>query len=166
MSKKRFVVIWLAWATAAAALPTGLSGTTFGFGGIWGGWYDDAIVSAEADFRVSPYFGLGPEVYAGFGAADGIGFGAEGRVYFLPNYDIVPQPYLGVGGGFWMTFEDTSTFWEEGGEGGYIHFAGGLDADIPQAPIAPFFELGGFIAIGEETESFFKLETGIRIGAW
>jgi hypothetical protein len=148
-------------ASVATALPHGLSGLTVGFGGHFGD-YDQGRIGAGFDFGLPPYVSLGPEFMLGFGSdVTLILAGAECRIYFIPNYNIIIQPHAFVGGGYGHAFADP-----EDEDGGYVHFGGGMDFDVPKGPITPYFDMGALIAIGEETLVNFSIEGGIRFNVW
>ena len=148
-------------ASVAMALPTGLSGLGVGAGGLFGDG-SAGFVQAEFDFAVPPYVSLGPEIGAAFGGgATVLMLGMEGRVYFIPNYNIIIQPHAVFGGGVGIDFEgDTDV-------GGYLQFGGGMDFDIPNAPMAPYFGMGALIGFGGGgLGAAFKLEGGVRFDVW
>jgi hypothetical protein len=149
-------------AAVAAALPTGLSGLTVGFGGHFGD-VDQGRIGTGFDFSLPPYVSLGPELMLGFGDnATLLLLGAETRVYFIPNYRYIIQPHMFAGGGY------GHAFWEGDDEnGGYLHFGGGMDFEIPAAPMAPYFDMGGLILIGgDDTLGEFSIEGGLRFNLW
>ena len=163
-----FALTVLTAAGVAGAVPRGLSGLGVGFGGVFGD-LDDATLNAEADFGLPPYVGLGPELSLGFGDATALAMGAGGRVYFLAKMNYPVQPYMNFGGGVAMVFIDTSDYWwgaHDDWVGGYIRFGMGTDFDIPNAPMAPFFQMGGIVAFGDGSWSDFELRGGIRFAVW
>ena len=144
----------------ATALPSGLSGLGFGGGGIFGNG-SAGFIQGEFDFALPPYLSLGPEVGAAFGGGTALFVGAEGRVYFIPNYNFIIQPHALFGGGY------SRTFGAAGFNAGYIRFGGGMDFEIPRAPIAPYFDMGALIGIGGDgTAGAFQLEGGLRFNIW
>jgi hypothetical protein len=149
----------LAMAGTAAALPAGLSGLSFGVGA---GALTDGYIQAEFDFMLSPYVCLGPELGMGFGDGGAIFAGAAGRFYVIPDYNYVAQPHMTFGAGIAHQFEDDDTVREEERTGGYISFGAGCDFDIPQSPVTPYLDLGGFFFAGEDSEAEFKIEIGAR----
>jgi len=159
--RKVLYAVFVLTATAALGLPKGLSGLGVNFGGMFGD-VDDGIVGCEFDFGLPPYVAIGPEFNLGFGDATVILAGAETRIYFMPQYKFIIQPNALIGGGFGHAIIEDA----EDSSGGYIHFGGGMDFDLPQGPITPFFDVGGIIAIGSDTLAMFALEGGIRVAVW
>jgi len=169
MVKRLAIVVVLTVAAGAAlGLPRGLSGATVGFGGLLG---DMGFVGGELDYAKPPYIGWGPEVMLAFGGGVAVFAGAEGRVYIIPNYNYLAQPYFEFGGGFAAAFASG-----DGGQGkatgndthigGYLHFGAGNDFDIPDTKIVPFIDLGGQVMISDVTSTVFKLEVGVRFDTW
>ena len=163
-------VVALALAPAAFALPSGLSGLGVGFGGYFGD-LDQAYIGGEFDFALPPYVCIGPEIMLGFGDdVTTLLLGAETRIYFIPNYNFIIQPHAAFGGGFAHLFiGDRWHGWPTTGEdqnGGYIHFGGGMDFEIPRAPVTPYFDMGGLLLIRDNTSGEFDLEGGIRVNVW
>jgi hypothetical protein len=155
------VLLIMGAASVAAALPTGLSGLGVGGGGLFGDG-SAGFVQAEFDFAIPPYASLGPEVGGLFGGrTTALFLGGEGRVYFIPNYNIIIQPHAVFGGGVAIDFEgDTDV-------AGYIQFGGGMDFDVPAAPMAPYFDMGALIGFGGGgSDAAFKLEGGVRFNLW
>ena len=152
-------ILVLAAAVTAAALPTGLSGLSFGVGA---GGMTDGYIQAEFDFMLSQYICLGPELGMGFGDGGAIFAGGAGRLYVIPTYDYVAQPHMTFGGGVAHQFEDEDSSREEERTGGYITFGAGCDFDIPQSPVTPYLDLGGFFFAGSDSEADFKIEIGVR----
>lgn len=156
-------------ASAAWAVPHGIAGPSVGFGGLLG---DMGFIGGELNFASPPYISWGPEAMLAFGGGVAVFGGVEGRVYIIPNYNYLAQPYFAFGGGFGAKFDD------DGGDqnqpepaddndthiGGYIHFGVGNDFDIPNTPIVPFIDLGGFVFISDKTDALFKIEIGVRFG--
>jgi hypothetical protein len=117
-----------------------------------------AALGAEYDVAVPSYLAVGPEFTAGFGGGTVVALGAGSRVYFIPNYSYVLQPYFTAGGGYGHVFVE-----DEDWNGGYVRFGGGTDFDIPNAPVAPFFDMGAFMLIaGDGTGTAFLIEGGVR----
>lgn len=153
------LILFLAAAATATALPTGLSGLSFGVGA---GGLTDGYIQGEFDFMLSPYICLGPELGMGFGDGGAIFAGAAGRFYVIPTYNYVAQPHMTFGAGIAHQFEDEDSVREEERTGGYITFGAGCDFDIPQSPVTPYLDLGGFFFAGEDSEAAFKIEIGVR----
>lgn len=158
--RKLFLITLFATATASLALPRGLSGLDVGFGGLFGGG-TQGFVQGEFDFSAPPYMSFGPEVFFIFGGAEAVAFGGEGRVYFIPTYNFIAQPFASFGGGVGIDFEgDTDV-------GGFLHFGGGMDIDVPNAPFAPYFDMGAAVSFtGDGSATAFKLEGGLRFDIW
>lgn len=155
------LILVLGAASVATALPSGLSGITVGFGGHFGD-VDQGRVGGGFDFALPPYVSLGPEIMLGFG--DDVTLllvGAETRIYFIPNYNFIIQPHAFAGGGYLHGFVDNGD-----DNGGYVHFGGGMDFEIPRAPMAPYFDLGGLILIAGDTAAEFSIEGGVRFNVW
>ncbi len=165
--KRVFVIAVAAVALAAAAataLPTGLSSLAVGFGGQGHAGVSQGRVGGQFDFALPPYVSLGPEIMFGFGNGFmSLAVGAETRVYFAANYDLVVQPQVSFGGGYGGLFDADDYF-----SIGYIHFGGGMDFEIPQAPMAPYFDMGGLIWFDEGGSpwTFFSIEGGVRFDLW
>jgi len=168
--RKLCAVLGLAAALAAPAFPVpdGLAGPSVGFGGILG---DQGFVGGELDFGAPPSFSWGPEAMLAFGGGVGILGGVAGRFYIIPNYDYLVQPYLPFGGGGFVYFtnDGDDTPHDPGGGtettgGGYLHFGGGTDFDIPETPIVPYIDLGALVYISGDTSAAFKIEIGVRFG--
>lgn len=157
-----FIVVVAAVAVAASvvtALPRGLSNVGVGFGGLFGDG-SAGFIQAEYDFALPPYVSLGPELGLLFGDGTALNMGAEARVYFIPHYNIMPQPYAVFGGGLLIAFDrgpndDTDVL-------GYLQFGAGLDLDLAEGPIVPYFSMGGLVAFGDDSDAAFKLEGGLR----
>jgi hypothetical protein len=131
------------------------------------GGFEDGYFQGEFDFRLSPYVCLGPEIGYGFGGPGVFFAGAAGRLYFIPQMDTVPQPHLAFGGGIAQYFSDPDREWHKEDEAGvYFTFAPGCDFEIPQTPIAPYADMGGVFYLGDHSDASFRLEFGIRFGAW
>jgi hypothetical protein len=144
-------------ASVATALPTGLSCLGVGAGALFS---DDSVgfVQGEFDFAIPPYVSLGPEVGVAFGLGTMLIVGVEGRIYFIPNYNILIQPHAVFGGGVWVDFDNDV--------GGYTQFGGGMDFDIPNNPMAPYFDMGALIVFADGYDAALKLEGGIRFDLW
>jgi len=162
------VCLAAALSAPALALPRGLAGPSVGFGGILG---DQGFVGGELDFAAPPYVSWGPEAMVAFGGGVGILGGVAGRFYLIPNYNYLVQPYLPFGGGgfVYFTSDGDDTPHDPGGGtettgGGYLHFGGGTDFDIPETPIVPYADLGAIVFIGSGTGAAFKIEVGVRFG--
>ncbi len=153
------IILVLGAASIATALPTGLSCLGVGGGGLFGDG-SAGFIQGEFDFAIPPYVSLGPEVGVAFGGGTVLMMGAEGRVYFIPNYNIVIQPHAFFGGGVGIDFEGETDV------GGYIQFGGGMDFEIPNNPMAPYFDMGALIGFGDGSDTAFKLEGGIRFDIW
>jgi len=162
--KKCFAIasVVLATAVAASAAPTGLSGVTLGPGI---GGFEDGYIQAEFDFRLSPYVCLGPEIGYGFGGPGVFFAGAAGRLYFIPQMNVIPQPHLAFAGGIAHFFEEEH-FERSDETGVYFTFAPGCDFEIPGSPVAPYADIGGMFFIGDHSDADFRLEVGIRFAAW
>jgi hypothetical protein len=157
-------VLILAAATAWAG-PRGISGPAVGFGGMLG---DAGFLGAELDYAVSPYFTWGPEVMIAFGGGVGVFGGAASRVYVIPNYNYLAQPYFAFGGGLAGLFGDDDRQGRDEDDnhvGGYLHFGAGNDFDIPETKIVPYVDLGALVFISDYTDTVFKIEIGVRFGA-
>lgn len=164
MRKVVLCILLLAAATAWAG-PRGISGPAVGFGGMLG---DAGFLGAELDYALPPYFTWGPEVMIAFGGGVGLFGGAASRVYIIPNYNYLAQPYFAFGGGLAGLFgDDGGRAGEEDDNhiGGYLHFGAGNDFDIPNTKIVPYIDLGGLVFIGDYTDTVFKLEIGVRFGS-
>ncbi len=155
-------------ASTAWAIPHGIAGPSVGFGGLLG---DMGFIGGELNFARPPYVSWGPEAMLAFGGGVAVFGGVEGRVYVIPNYNYLAQPYFAFGGGFGAKFDDDGDDQQpEPAEdddthiGGYIHFGVGNDFDIPNTPIVPFIDLGGFVFISDKTDALFKIEIGVRFG--
>jgi hypothetical protein len=167
--KNKVTALVLALAASAAwGIPNGISGPAVGFGGVLG---DMAFVGGEYDFAYPPYITWGPEAMLAFGGGVGIMGGVAGRVYIIPNYNYLAQPYFAGGAGFGVLFDDDGEAQPPPGEedkdthpGGYIHFGAGNDFDIPNTAIVPYIDLGGLVFISDNTDAYFKIEIGIRFG--
>jgi hypothetical protein len=166
----KYITIALVTTAAAAwGIPHGIAGPAVGFGGLLG---DMGFIGGELNFARPPYISWGPEAMLAFGGGVAVFGGAEGRVYIIPNYNYLAQPYFAFGGGFGAKFDD------DGGDpkkpeqaddndthiGGYIHFGVGNDFDIPNTPIVPYIDLGGLVFISDKTDALFKIEIGVRFG--
>jgi hypothetical protein len=145
-----------------------MAGPSVGFGGLLG---DQAFVGGEIDFASPPYISWGPEAMLAFGGGVGIFGGVAGRVYIIPNYNYLAQPYFVFGGGLAVGFDDGDEPAPPPGEedtdvhpGGYVHFGAGTDFDIPKTAIVPYIDLGGLVFISSETDADFKIEIGVRFG--
>jgi len=145
-----------------------MAGPSVGFGGLLG---NQAFVGGEIDFASPPYISWGPEAMLAFGGGVGIFGGVAGRVYIIPNYNYLVQPYFVFGGGLAVGFDDGDEPEPDPGEedtdvhpGGYIHFGAGTDFDIPKTAIAPYIDLGGLVFISDYTDADFKIEIGVRFG--
>jgi hypothetical protein len=160
----------LAAAAGASAVPHGLAGPSVGFGGLLG---DMGFVGGEYDYAKPPYFGYGPEAMLAFGGGGvGILAGGEARIYIIPNYNYLAQPYFQFGGGFGAIFTGDGDGGlgqpqpaDGGGDthvGGYIHFGVGNDFDIPDTIMVPYIDLGGLVFISDKTDAVFKIEIGMR----
>lgn len=152
----------LAAVSAAFALPYGLSGLTFavGAGGLAGGY-----VGGEVDFMLSRYVCLGPELAVGFGGGRAVYGGAAGRFYIVPDLHDVFQPHLAFGLGAARAFDDEDTKKvDEGETGAYIDLGCGCDFDVPWSPASTYLGAGAAFFAGDETETDFKAEVGVRIG--
>jgi len=165
----RVMLVAAAVAAAAYAGPQGLSGLGVGFGGVFGD-LDDGVLHVEADFGVPPYVSLGPEFSLGFGDATAIAVGGGGRVYFLAKYNYPVQPYMAFSGGVAHIFGESYDYWwgiiDTDWTGGYIRFGAGTDFDIPAAPMAPFFQMGGLVAFGDGSWGDFEIRGGMRFALW
>lgn len=168
MKKSATVLTLLVTASAAWALPHGIAGPAVGFGGLLG---DMAFVGAEYDFAHPPYVTWGPEAMLAFGGGVGIFGGAAARVYVIPNYNYLAQPYFPFGAGFGIIFDgDGDGKKEEEADdddthpGGYIHFGVGNDFDIPNTAIVPYIDLGALVFISGDVDAVFKIEIGVRFG--
>jgi hypothetical protein len=153
------LVLLVAAAGTGVALPAGLSGLSFGVGA---GGMTDGYIQAEFDFMVSQYVCLGPELGMGFGDGGAIFAGAAGRFYVIPDYNYVAQPHMTFGAGIAHQFENEDSAREEERTGGYIAFGAGCDFDIPQSPVTPYLDLGGFFFAGKDSDADFKIEIGVR----
>ncbi len=158
----------LAAAALAGAAPRGISGLGLGFGGVFGD-IDDALLDVEADFAVPSYVALGPNLSLGFGDATALAGGLGGRVYFLAKMNYPVQPYMNFGGGIVHLF-DVNAFgwsWDADWTGGYVRFGAGTDFDIPNAPMAPYMQMGGLVAFGDGGSlGEFELRGGVRFALW
>ena len=164
--KKYITVLLVIAASAAWGIPHGISGPAVGFGGMLG---DMAYVGGEYDFGYPPYLTWGPEFMLAFGGGVGIFGGVAGRVYVIPNYNYLAQPYFAGGVGFGVLFDDDGRREEETDDddthpGGYVHFGVGNDFDIPDTAIVPYIDLGGLVFISDKPDAYFKIEVGIRFG--
>jgi hypothetical protein len=157
----------VAAAAAAGAAPHGLSGLGLGFGGAFGD-FDDAVLNVEADFAVPPYVALGPDLSLGFGDATALAGGLGGRVYFLAKMNYPVQPYMNFGGGIIHLFDVSYWGWTADADwtGGYIRFGAGTDFDIPNAPMAPYMQMGGLVAFGDGSAGEFEIRGGVRFALW
>ena len=153
------VVAAVAAVPVAWPLANGLSGFTFAGGG---GGPSAGYVSGEYSFPLGPYLCLGPELGAGFGNGGAIFFGGAGRFYLNRASASIFQPHLFLGGGF-ATANDEAAAVDRGDTGGYLHFGGGCDLDIPESPIGPFFNLGAFVFPSREPAVGFIFGAGIRL---
>jgi hypothetical protein len=158
-------------------LPTGLSSLGFGYGRAYAGDISQlrqVRLGGQLDFALPPYVSLGPKITFGFGDPfSSLTVGAETRIYFIPKYDLVVQPHALVGGGYGIVFDLEVQPHASVGGGyesafkGYIHFGGGMDFEIPQALMAPYFDMGGLIWIGPGwSETLFSIEGGVRFDVW
>ena len=164
--RKGIVLVIITTASAAWGLPHGIAGPAVGFGGLLG---DMGFIGGELNFAQPPYISWGPEAMLAFGGGVAVFGGAEGRVYIIPNYNYLAQPYFAFGGGFGAKFDDDGGRNEEEADGdthigGYIHFGVGNDFDIPDTPIVPYIDLGGLVFISDDTDALFKIEIGVRFG--
>lgn len=159
--RKRIVTILivLAAASAATAAPRGLSGFSVGIGA---GGLTTGYIQGEYDFTLSPYVCLGPEAAVGFGDAGALYAGCAGRYYLIPDLHPIFQLHLPFGAGAAIGFDKDETRGDEGGAGIYLHFGFGCDFDIPQAPISPYLDFGGFFVAGDASDADFKVEIGVR----
>lgn len=149
-------------ASAATAEPTGLSGLGLGMGGQFTGGVSQGRLGGQFDFELSPYVSLGPEIMFSYG--DGfpsMTVGAETRIYFIPKYDLNIQPHALAGGGYGGLFANGGHI-----SFGYIHAGGGMDFDVPETPMAPYFDAGGLFWIGAGAAAWFSVEGGIRLDVW
>jgi hypothetical protein len=149
----------LLWAAPAAwPLPNGLSGFTLAAGG---GGPSDGYVSGGYSFVLGPYFCGGPEIGAGFGGGSSFFVGGAGRFYLLRALSPVAQPHLLFGGGLAVADDETSA--DGADTGAYLRFGAGLDVDVPQAPVSPFFDAGAFAFTARDPEVGFIIGGGLRV---
>jgi hypothetical protein len=152
----------LAAVSGAFALPHGLSGLTFAVGA---GGLAEGYVGGEVDFMLSRYVCLGPELALGFGGGRAVYGGAAGRFYVVPDLHDIFQPHLAFGLGAARAFDDEDTKKvDEGETGAYIDFGFGCDVDVPWSPASTYLGAGAAFFAGDETETDFKVEVGVRIG--
>ncbi|HUU57046.1 MAG TPA: bacterial transcriptional activator domain-containing protein [bacterium] len=148
----------LAVAPAAWPLANGLSGCTFAAGG----GPADGYVSGGYSFPLGPYFCLGPELGAGFGDGGATFIGGAGRLYLNRASASIAQPHLFLSGGLAVANDEVAAV-DRADTGGYLHFGGGCDIDIPQSPVTPFFDLGAFVFPAREPQVGFTFGAGIRL---
>ena len=147
--------------TVAYAIPLGISGLSVGIaaGGLTSGY-----LTAEYNFEISKYVCVGPELGLGFGKSIAIYAGGAGRLYVIPDTHEIFQPHLAFGVGFGHRFEDEDERTiRPAMTGAYITAGPGCDFDIPNSPVSPYIDLGGFFFFGDESDSDFKAEIGIRV---
>ncbi len=149
----------LAATSAAIALPHGLSGLTFGVGA---GGLADGYVGGERDFMLSRYVCVGPEFALGFGGGRAFYGGAAARFYAIPGLHDVFQPHLAFGLGAAHAFDEADTKINEAKTGAYVNFAAGCDFDIPRVSLSPYVDAGVLFFVGEEADTGFKIEVGVR----
>jgi len=157
---KRFSLLVVLTATAAGALPNGLSGLTFGIGA---GGLTDGFIQGEYDFAMSKFVCLGPELGFCFGDGGGFFAGAAGRLYFIPDENTLAQPHAVFGAGIGRRDDKDNTDRDEDETGVYMRFGGGCDFDIPRSPVSPYAGLQGLFLISDDSDADFELEIGIRV---
>ena len=149
----------LAATSAAIALPHGLSSLTFGVGA---GGLADGYIGGERNFMLSPYVCIGPEFALGFGGGRAFYGGAAARFYVIPSLHDVFQPHLAFGLGAAHALDEDDTKINEAKTGAYVNFAAGCDFDIPRVSVSPYVDAGVLFFVGEEADTGFKVEVGVR----
>ncbi len=129
-----------------------------GAGGLAGGY-----VGGELDFMLSRYVCVGPELALGFGDGRAFYGGGAARVYLIPDLHDVFQPHLAFGLGAAHAFdEDDTPNVDEAKTGAYVNVAVGCDFDIPRVPVSSYVDVGGLFFAGDEANTDFKVEVGVR----
>lgn len=158
--------------------PRGLSGLSFSGGAVSAESKISGAARVGGSFYLSDYFTLGPAIEVLFNS-DGTGlYGlASARIYFIPYTHPIVKPYFqfeaGVGSAtvyvqegpfFWNTRKTTAFSYTAGG-------SIGMDFDIPNAVVTPYFDVGGLVAVASyhgATDSAFggSANLGCRLYLW
>ncbi len=149
------VVIILSVAVTAAAEPYGLSGLSISCGYILG--LVNLFPAAQFNWAAPPTvsFGLTAGVIPLEGETSGPTLPVVGinfRYYPLGHAGFRLQPTLNLGFDYVIPFLP------------FVYFGGGLDIDVPRAPVTFFFDAGASAMLAWQLGG--KVETGVRFDVW